>query len=201
MADSSYDMESIEIPEEHYYADKKKDNKFTEEESGLVRYNIADSMVVGISYTVNVRISKQKDTSKIIINMPQGKMEYTRVGSEMAVKLLDEEGGDFDIKALDSETQSIEDDNDYTQWEWTVKPLKCGTHKLKMLITIKQRDLTKDVPVFEKDIYIKSSLKYTIKNILENNWQMLLTSILIPFMGFLFHLFYKEKRKKKPNRP
>ena len=187
--------ENIEIPDEvHNYAKNHKKEGIIET-SGLVRYNIPDSMQIGKDYDVNIRISKQRDTTKITINMPQGKTECIRVGSTMEVKLLDPEGGNFEIAALNSVAQTIEDDGDFTSWEWTVKPLIGGAHKLKMFITIKAKDLVKDIPVFDKEIYVQSSPTYSLKKLITENWTVLLPSVFIPILGGLWHIFFRKRKK------
>ena len=189
--------ENIEIPEVvgglAYNGTKKEKGML--EESGVVRYHVPDSMKIGREYNANIRISKEKDTAKITINMPEGKTECVKVGSTMEVKLIDPEVTSFEITPLNSEIQTIEDDGDFTAWEWTVKPLKGGNHKLKLLITIKSKDLIKDIPVFNKDIYVQASPVYSIKKIIVDNWAVLLPSVFIPLIGGIWHLFFRKKKK------
>ena len=188
--------ENIQIPEVvGGFAHDGKVKRGVFDENGLVRYYVPDSMKVGTEYNVNIRISKEKDTAKIMVSMPGGKTECIRVGSTMEVKLIDPEVGSFEITALNSQVQTIEDDGDFTSWEWTVKPLKGGNHKLKLLITIKQKDLIKDIPVFDKDIFIKSSAVYEVTNFVKINWAVLVPTFFIPFIGFIWHLFFRKKSK------
>ena len=195
--DSSVAPKSIEIPDEvgGLAGNGHGKEKGMVEISGLVRYHVPDSMKVGKDYSVDIRISRQKDTTKIVINMPQGKTECIRVGSTMEVKLIDPEVNNFEITALNSEIQTIEDDGDFTSWEWTVKPLNGGTHKLKLLITIKTKDLVKDIPVFNKDIFVHASPFYSLKKLVTDNWAVLLPSVFLPIIGGIWHLFFKKKRK------
>jgi len=165
---------------------------------GAIAYNIPDTMNVGIEYIVYLRISKKMsknltiglggDTNKLVIR-------DIRVGNTMEVKLIETNASDesFKITELSSGIQNIEDDSTFTSWEWSIRPIKSGFHKLKMIVVIKGGDFTKDIPVYEDDIYIQSSFYFIVKDFTSKNWQWLSGSIIIPLIIF----FWKKREDKK----
>ncbi len=167
------------------------------EDKGIIRYCVPDSMEVGKTYTVNLRIAKQKDSISIKIGMPVGVTDEVRVGSTMEAKLEDPGVDKFEIIPLDSKIQTIEDDEDFTMWRWTVRPLKKGNNELILVVTIKDKDLTKDIPVYDKKILVHANYFYTIKGFTEENWKYILTTIVIPLLGFFTHKTVKKNKKKK----
>jgi hypothetical protein len=118
-----------------------------------------------------------------------------RVGNTMEVKLVETNSSEenFKINSLSSGVQSVEDDSSYTTWEWSVRPVKSGLHKLKMIVVIKGEGFTKDIPVYEDDIYIQSSTRFFVSQFVSKNWQWLAGSIIIPLIVF----FWKRKDKKE----
>lgn len=165
---------------------------------GAIAYNIPDTMNVGVEYIVSLRISKKMsrnltiglvgDTNKLVVR-------NIRVGSTMGVKLIETNSSEesFKITALSSGIQNIEDDSTFTSWEWSIRPIKSGFHKLKMIVVIKGDDFTKDIPVYEDEIYIQNSSIFIVKNFISKNWQWLGGSIIIPLIIF----FWKRREDKK----
>ncbi len=165
---------------------------------GVIAYNIPDTMNVGVEYIVYLRISKKMsrnltvgfvgDTNKLVIR-------EIRVGGTMEVKLIETNSSEesFKITTLSSGIQNIESDSSYTTWEWSIRPIKGGIHKLKMIVVIKGGDFTKDIPVYEDEIYIQNSSIFIVKNFISKNWQWLGGSIIIPLIIF----FWKRREDKK----
>lgn len=173
----------------------------SKDELGVIAYNIPDTMKVGVEYIVRLRISK-----KMSGNLTVGLGERTnnlivsdiRVGNTMEVKLIETSSSEesFKIASLSSGIQNIEDDSSYTTWEWSIRPIKGGIHKLKMIVVIKGDNFTKDIPVYENEIYIQNSSIFIIKDFLSKNWQWLSGSIFIPLIVFS----WKKREEDKPNK-
>jgi len=113
----------------------------------------------------------------------------------MKASLISEDES-FNITPLNTENQILEDES-YTEWGWVVSPLESGKHYLKLIIKIKieieGESSYKDIVVFDKNIEVKSNLKYGIKSWFSSYWQWLLSSIIIPLVIFL----YKKRKDKK----
>jgi len=177
----------------------ENENNNNEDELGTIAYNIPDTMKVGVEYLVRLRISKKMSNS-LTFGLGGGNnnnltVRNIRVGNTMEVKLVETNSSEenFKINSLSSGVQSVEDDSSYTTWEWSVRPVKSGLHKLKMIVVIKGEGFTKDIPVYEDDIYIQSSTRFFVSQFVIKNWQWLAGSIIIPLIVF----FWKRKDKKE----
>jgi hypothetical protein len=176
---------------------------------GTIAYSVPKEMQVGESYQVKLRITKEKgkEINKTLIigerEIPiadsdiQSKVtiEHIRVERSMKASLISEDES-FNITPLNTENQILEDES-YTEWGWIVSPLESGKHYLKLIIKIKieieGESSYKDIVVFDKNIEVKSNLKYGIKSWFSSYWQWLLSSIIIPLVIFL----YKKRKDKK----
>ena len=179
------------------------DNK-VKKSNGLLAYNIPDELIVGEYFSVTVRISKNKNKQSIVlgsrgITIYDGdvnsnvNIELIGIKSSMSAQLLGDDSR-FKITPLSSDFQDI-DDNDYTEWEWRVMPLKSGKSYLKLLIRTKNKvdNTYKDITIFDKKILVKSNIKYSVCGWLSNNWQYLFSTLLIP----VFTWWWSNRRKKK----
>jgi hypothetical protein len=61
-----------------------------------------------------------------------------------------------------------------------------------LVVTIKEDNLTKDIPVYEDKIYIQASPLFTIKGFFIQYWQYLLGVV-----GTVFAWWYTNMRRKK----
>lgn len=158
---------------------------------GYITYYIPDTMKVGKEYKIQLRISKH-NTVEFHYNMDTNSIKkQIRVGSSMETKLIDVDNV-FEISTTNTPIQSIENDSSYTEWVWYVTPQKGGRHLLKLVVVIKEDDLTKDIPVYEDKIYIQSSPLFTIKGFFLEYWQYILGLI-----GSIFTWWYANMRRKK----
>ena len=170
--------------------------------SGWIAYSVPEEMKVAKTYSVKVRISKKSGSqtkadlilgSADAINNPSlpsvATIEDVKVSGEMSAELRADAGA-FDIKALSTPVQNI-DNESYTEWEWVVTPKKSGDSPLKLIIRVK--DLNKDIVVFNKNIKIKKNVTVAVGGFFEKYWQWLITTIIIP----IFIYFWNRKKKKR----
>lgn len=158
---------------------------------GYLTYYIPDTMKVGTEYKVQLRISKH-NTVEFHMNMDTSSVrKQIRVGSSMETKLIDVDNV-FEISTTNTPIQTIENDSSYTEWVWYVTPQKGGRHLLKLVVVIKENNLTKDIPVYEDKIYIQASPLFTIKGFFIQYWQYLLG-----VLGTVFAWWYTNMRRKK----
>jgi hypothetical protein len=178
----------------------------TNESVGIMAYSTPEQMVVGKSYTIKLRISKEDNKVQLVSgdrNIPINDVtidskvviESIRVEPIMSASLLSEEGK-FLITPVSTETQNIEDKG-YTEWQWRITPLKGGDNFLKLVVKVRisneNGDFYKDITVFDKNIKVKSNITFSIKTWISNYWQWLISTIFIPLIVW----FYKKKKEEK----
>jgi hypothetical protein len=172
---------------------------------GTMAYSIPNEMKVGNVYTIKLRISKENNKIELI-NGDRGItisdttissdviIESIRVESIMSSQLISEKDM-FEITTSSTEYQNIES-RGYTEWEWLVKPLKGGNNYLKLIVKVRVvedgKEFYKDITVFDRKIEIKSNVVFTIKGFINEYWQWLMSTIIIPLIIW----FYNKKKKK-----
>jgi hypothetical protein len=182
----------------------------TNESVGIMAYSTPEQMVVGKSYTIKLRISKEKNKIQLVSgdrNIPINDIntdskvviESIRVEPIMSANLITEDGK-FIITTSSTEIQNIEDKG-YTEWGWRITPLKSGENFLKLVVKVRiiseNGDFYKDITVFDKNIEVKSNVVFSIKTWLSNYWQWLITTIIIPFIIWFYKKKSEEKKKRK----
>ena len=182
----------------------------TNESVGIMAYSTPEQMVVGKSYTIKLRISKEKNKIQLVSgdrNIPINDIntdskvviESVRVEPIMSANLISEDGK-FIITPSSTEIQNIEDKG-YTEWGWRITPLKSGQNFLKLVVKVRiineNGDFYKDITVFDKNIDVKSNVVFSIKTWLSNYWQWLITTIIIPFIIWFYKKKSEEKKKRK----
>ena len=181
--------------------DRTSDSKLNDTTHGWIAYSVPEEMKVAKSYSIKVRISKKTGQTKAdlilgnhdAINNPQlpsiATIEDVKVSGEMSAELR-ADGESFDIKALSTPVQNI-DNESYTEWEWIVTPKKSGNSPIKLIIKVKE--LNKDIVVFNKSIKIQKNVTVAVEGFFEKYWQWLMTTIIIP----IFIYFWNRKKKKR----
>lgn len=179
----------------------KKNNNIIKKETpeislGNVIYQTPDTMILLVESRVIVRISKGKlDTNQMSQDL-NGDVNVVpiNVTSKMEVKLVDpspESSPSFDIKSVNKSEQVIEDEV-YTEWDFTVIPLKTGLHELKLVISIIKGDRIKE-QTWSDTIKVKNNVPKKVLSFWEKYWQWLLTTIIIPIIVY----FWKKREEKK----
>lgn len=196
--DEVYEKEVSEVVPVTVIAPPKSNNS-----RGKVAYSVPNEMKVGKLYNVKLRISKiKKDVEKQIVSgINSNNVESTievldiRIAPIMSAELLDPNSM-LEIKELSTNVQSI-DSLGYTEWTWSIMPIKSGDIPLKLIVKVKVKvdgeSIYKDIPVLEKIIYTKANVKWNLKNFVSNYWQWLMTTLIIPFITF----WWKRRKKKE----
>lgn len=159
---------------------------------GKLIYSIPDTMKLGNIYTITIRIKKNSNNVKIIDSLYKQKIVDIKVTNSMEVVIIDpspNETKNFNILKQNSDKQLIEDDN-YTEWVYSVQPLKSGNLKLNIIVSIIKDDNLKQV-VYFNTTYVKSNPGVVVQTFWEKYWQWLLSTIIIPFVIFI----YKSRKK------
>lgn len=158
---------------------------------GYITYYIPDTMKVGTKYVIELRITKYNTiefTAKIDTNRVEKEI---RIAHKMEAKLIDIDKA-FEIVIGNTADQSIEMNKSFTRWLWYVTPKKIGQHELRLIVVIKEKELIKDIPIYEDKVYVKTSIGYQTESFFEAYWQWLIGTFILPFLVWL----YNKKRKK-----
>lgn len=161
---------------------------------GHVAYKIPTEMSVRSTYQIIVRISKS--TLNIYENIDGDvKSSSIPISETMEVKVIDPSPSDnkmFEIIPNNTPIQLVENNDEVTQWTFDVTPLRAGTSKLKVVISIIRNGLVREI-VYEDSVTVKADITKTIPFFIATYWQWLITTLIIPIVIWL----YKRKKDKK----
>jgi hypothetical protein len=172
-----------------------KSSSTSQSEAGTMAYVIPEQMQVGKSYKVKLRISRDGNKAELIDgdrhitiydSTVQSKViiESIRVESIMSATLVGD-SDKFQITPLSTELQNIEKMG-YTEWEWVIKPMKGGKNFLKLIVKVRLKEdgdeFFKDITVFDKSIDVSSNPRFTIWQFIQNYWQWIMSSVIIPLV-------------------
>ena len=158
---------------------------------GEVVYKVPDSMTVFKDYTVTVRINRKQGSVSITENL-EGKVSRAVISttSKMEVSLLDSSPDtSFLITKANSSDQFV-DTSDYTEWKFTVRPIKHGKKSLNLVISM-FRDGERKQKVYTDTIEVKDDVKGDFLAFISKYWQWILASLVLPFIIAI----WKEKKK------
>lgn len=179
-------------------------------ETGIMAYSVPEEMKVGNTYNIKLRISKENNKVQLIKgdrNIPINDasvnslitIESVRVEPIMSAQLISEESK-FEISSSSTEVQNIEQKG-YTEWQWFIKPLKGGDNFLKLVVKVRvkedNQEFYKDITVFDKKISVKSNVVFSIKGFINQYWQWIMTTIIIPFVIWFYNRKKNEKKSSK----
>jgi hypothetical protein len=167
---------------------------------GQVAVNHPEKMKVNRADTVRVRISRNEaaDLSKDLPSEGhETQHDVIPVSTSMKVQL----SGDpyFDIKPLD-DTEQLITNSGFSEWSFTVIPLKSGRLPLHVRVTAIVRaagiEETKDFPVKDEIIQVQVAPLAAVGSFVSKNWQWLWSTILVPIA-----LWWWNRRRKDHETP
>lgn len=175
---------------------------------GLVAHSVPSKMRVGETYTVKLRISKENNKIQLIngngVSISDANIDSKitiasiRVEPVMSAKLISD-SSKMSIQSTSTFIQDIEKEG-FTEWTWRLTPIKGGDIFIKIMVSVivesENKTITKDIPVYDEVVIVKSNYIFTIKGFIKEYWQWIMTTIIIPFIVW----FYNRKKKKKPTK-
>lgn len=165
----------------------------SETSSRKLLYQIPDSMKLGKVSEVYVRISRYKNSVSIEEGLSSSVRTRTITTTEtMEVELIDPSGNSFSIRPNNKAKQIVENDTTYTEWRWDVTPVKSGQKSLKIIVSVIKEGNTKQT-VYVDTVAVKSNAVYVTKGFFEKYWQWLCSTIIIPFIIWLWKSRKKEE--------
>jgi hypothetical protein len=202
---SSLDDKPIPVKESVFIKDKTTEKQLVNPSLGLVAYSVPNSMQVGKTYTVKLRISKENNKLQLIngngVPIANANIDSKitiasiRVEPIMSAKLLSDSSKML-IQSTSTLVQDIEKEG-FTEWEWRLTPIKGGDIFLKIMVSVitesEDGKITKDIPVYDEVINVRSNVVFTTEGFIKQYWQWIMTTIIIPFIVW----FYNRKKKKE----
>jgi hypothetical protein len=167
---------------------------------GRVLFACPSVMRVQSSERVEVRISGNPKADLIAGLEDRGLPIETaaKISPVMKVTLTPDEGGVFDVKPVSEDEQLVSGDG-FSQWVWSVTPLKSGTHNLYLtvnaVVDVPGLGLQKkEIPVLTQAVQVRADVAYSAGQFWHSNWQWFSTTLLIPVGLWL----WKKRSKKQP---
>ena len=108
-----------------------------------------------------------------------------RISNQMEARLT---GLGFEIQAITPEIQAVTADQ-VTEWKWDIRPTQTGNQQLHLtlsaLIYMGDQSMPRTIRTFDQTIEVNVTLSQRISSFFGNNWQWIVTVILIPIAGWL----------------
>lgn len=170
---------------------------------GIIGYNVPEKFQVNVYSVVKLRITRSKKTKSVMVGdrkiplADEGSGDYVylesiEIDSIMTAKLY-VNGDIFDVELESSEKQKLSDKG-YIEWYWSIKPKKGGNQKIRLLITMSDRE----IPVYEKVIYVKKSYLWSFSQWVGKWWQAITATLITPIIIPLIIWFWKKQKKSGP---
>lgn len=151
--------------------------------TGKILFDTPHQMKVGIPDRVSVRIAKTltRHLFEGLTHTQEIEVESIRISRFMTVILS---GDGFKINPLHMNAEQIIEEEEFTQWNWEVTPLKGGKRQLFVNATIRVKvdneQGRKDLEALRKEIDITINPVYSVRSFASHHWQWILGSALIP---------------------
>jgi hypothetical protein len=161
-------------------------------EDGRFTYDIPDTMQVGKTYIIKVRITRQSNPDASFLPNSSSPSIAIRTSGTMQVEIVDPHADKaFDVVKSNSSVQIV-DTLDYTEWQFALTPVRSGIFQINIITSI-IIDGNKKEKVYEAKILVKANHKKVIKSFWSKHWQWLFTTLFIPFGVFI----YKRRKESK----
>ena len=163
----------------------------TPQERGWLTYAIPPTMIYKRSYTIRFDINRDTSNSNIT-TAPSSTKATIHTSSTMSVELIDPlpEGlKAFQISKSTTDVQLVEE-NDATDWIFTVVPIRRGKHDLNIVVSI-IRDGNKKQTVYTNSVQVHAPAILVTKSFFAKYWQWIIGTLLLPFFVYLW-----QRRRK-----
>jgi hypothetical protein len=216
-------LENLDVNAESEYKDPYWDNPAVgadpTEKTNLVKkfnnllvFHIDDTMEVKTVYTATLALARNAAIGPLKIKVLEESgasgddvlLDTTiELGKRMKANLKDMSPSDnksFKIEPFGTDEQNLNKSKE-SYWQWSIEPLKEGSHKLMLSIQVILSDEDKvnlparNIPVM---IYSKKvPFMSKVGNFFSNYWQWLITAILLPIIIALLTNSLKQRGEKK----
>jgi hypothetical protein len=147
--------------------------------TGNLAYITPEKMKTGQTALVTARIATDKvsadELSKGMSTGEGGKVATARTPISIKMKMI-LKGADFDITSLSSEEQFVAGDTP-TIWEWQITPKRSGELRLRLAAVVVLQEISRDLPVVDRDIAVEVNVGYEFTKFLETTWQWIIGAV------------------------
>ena len=164
-------------------------------DNGRILYVVPDTMLVMKNYEIVIRISKSNSQTTISQNIERKekvKTEQIKTTSKMQVELIDPQKDCFNITSVNSSKQLV--DSTYTEWKFNVQPIKSGTNRLDLVVSIFLNEDLKQVS-YSDEIFVKANPKAQIKDFWSTNWKWIFEKLVLPLVTWFIGYWMGKKKK------
>ena len=122
------------------------------------------------------------------------------VSNEMEARLT---GRGFGIEAITREVQAVSGE-EVTKWKWEIEPTEGGVQRLHLtlsaLLYMEGSRTPRTIRTFERTIEVRVSWRRKVSDFVTNNWQWLLTALVIPLGVWIVQkMRERDESNEKPN--
>jgi hypothetical protein len=165
---------------------------------GRISFTVPDSLELGDTFVLRLVLSLQESVSGLqrrISEIARQRGIRVRVSDEMEARLT---GFGFTITAINPERQLV---SRYatTTWSWDLKAAEVGVHQLHLslsaLLDAKNGQTPRTVRTFDTTLTVRVTWFDRTRSFISDNWQWLLTAILLPLAGWIV------ASRRKPTQP
>jgi hypothetical protein len=173
---------------------------WTELKDGRIAYEPSRTMTEGTPEIVRVRIARG-DSIDVASNFSDRVWVERLKTSAFMTAVLVADANDFDVKGLSSDSQALV--GDFTDWVWSVTPLRDGALTLSIRVTARVRlsdgsSETHDLLVKDTPITVRSNPRWRLSRFWNRNWQWMLGSpIVLGVLGWLGSRIAKRRRTER----
>ena len=96
----------------------------------------------------------------------------------------------FEVTAVTPERQVLIDGQP-TKWQWLLRPLEQGKHKVTLSVTavlkVDDQSVERFIVTFERDIFVHVTIENRLSKFWHNNWQWVISTLLLPLAVWFWH--------------
>jgi hypothetical protein len=192
----------VPSPEEHSISQQDSfeaiDQTLKKMEQANIAFNAPSSMRLNETAVIHLVLGFEKEIDELK-QMIQGEGEREgariRVTCRMKASLT---GSNFSIKKITPEMQLLSK-SEVTEWRWEVKPASEGRQNLHLTLTAfidaDGKSTPRAIRTFDRMISVEVTFRDRISAFIEENWQWLWATILVPLCGWLWKKMKGGKAK------
>jgi hypothetical protein len=155
-----------------------------------IAFNVPETINVHDTALIQLKLSQQTsidDLKQRITAAGAKEGAQIRVSDAMEARLT---GSEFAITAITPERQAVSQKED-TEWKWEVKPTGRGPHSLHLTVSaivyINGESTPRTILSFDKVIEVEVTWLQRAGSFVDENWQWLWATFLIPLAGLLWN--------------
>jgi hypothetical protein len=184
-----------EIHDDSVYTESSNESNV---DLGRILYVVPDTMYVMKNYEIVIRISNSQSNNLIFQNLErqmiraESETRIIRTTGKMQVELIDPQKSYFNITSINSNKQLV--DSTFTEWKFNVQPIKSGTNRLDLVVSIFIEDDIKQIS-YSDEIYVRTNPKAQIADFWFTNWKWILEKLILPLITWFIGYWMGKKKK------